>query len=139
MGGTSGRAVGFVAVAAGLVVVVGLAACSEGTSDADKAPVVAGTAGRQRFVVTLAGATPDLGEYRKLLKENPADVPAYVEGRRAALVLPALDAALTGFNGRVVERWWMSGQLTVEIPPEGVASLRAVPGVSAIEPDAPLR
>lgn len=104
-----------------------------------KAPVVTGTAGRQRFVVTLAGAAPDLAEYRRLLREDPGRVAAYVDERRAALVRPDLEAAVAGEKGRVVQRWWMSGQLTVELEAEGVARVRALPGVTSVEPDVPLR
>jgi hypothetical protein len=120
-------------------VVGGTSACADDPLGDLKTVQVADAAGRQRFVVTLAGAAPDLGEYRRLLKENPSGVAGYVEGRRAALVRPDVDAAITGASGHVVERWWMSGQLTVELAPEGVSTLRALPGIASVEADVPLR
>ena len=115
-----------------------LGACADDPLGDLKAPLVTGTAGRQRFVVTLVGAAPDLTEYRRLLKDDPARVPAYVDDRRAAMLRPDFEAAIAGVNGRVVERWWMSGQLTVELASESVASIRALAGVASVDPDVPL-
>jgi hypothetical protein len=98
-----------------------------------------GTAGRERFVVTLASGAPDLAEYHRLLKDDPAGVAAYVAQRRAALGSPELDAALVGVDGRIVERWWMSGQLTIEMKREGLATVRALTAVRAVTPDLPLQ
>jgi hypothetical protein len=120
------------------LVVVDVACADDALGDL-KAPLVAGTAGRQRFVVTLAGAAADLGEYRRLLKEDPTRVAAYVDERRAALLRPEFEAAIANVNGRVVERWWMSGQITVELTNENVAALRALPGVVSVEADVPLQ
>lgn len=125
--------------AVGIMLSVVVVGCADDPLGDLKAPLVTGTAGRQRFVVTLAGAAPDLSEYRRLLKEDPARVGSYVDERRAALVRPDVEAAIASVNGRVVERWWMSGQLTVELGAEGVARVRAVAGVTAVEPDMPLR
>ncbi len=127
-------AVGLALVATGIV-----GACADDPLGDLRAPVVAGSGGRQRFVVTLAGATPDLSEYRRLLKDSPGAVAGYVERKRAALARPEVEAALAGVNARVVERWWMSGQLTIELPPEQVSAVRALPGVAAVAPDVPLQ
>jgi hypothetical protein len=128
------RALGFV----GLLALVGTTAgpaCGEAAEPPPTGPVIVGSDGRQRFIVTLAGATPDLGEYRALLKSDPTAATAYVEAKRAALARPDVENALGAFRGRVVERWWMSNQLTVEMEREGLATLRAVNGVTAVEPD----
>lgn len=131
-------------VAAGLAlafVVVGLfgAACDDPTELGT--PPILGTEDRVRYVVSLDGPAPDLAEYRTLLKENPGGVAGYVDKKRgeAAAALGAVDAAVSSLNGRVVERWWMSNQATIEIPATGVATVRSVPGVKSVEPDRPLQ
>ncbi|MBM4279695.1 MAG: hypothetical protein FJ137_02675 [Deltaproteobacteria bacterium] len=126
-------------MALGLAPLGAAGACADDPLGDLRAPVAARSGGRQRFVVTLAAATPDLGDYRKLLKEDPAAVAGYVEQKRAALTRPDVEAALAGVNARVVERWWMSGQLTVELPPEQVSAVRALPGIAAVVPDVPLQ
>ncbi len=113
--------------------------CSEDPLGDLKAPATNSVAGRQRFIVTLANATPDLTEYRRLLQADPASVASYVQRRRAELGGPELDAALQKVDARIVERWWMSGQLTIEAPAERVTSLRSIAGITAVEPDAPLQ
>jgi hypothetical protein len=94
--------------------------------------------GRQRFIVTLTDAAPDLAEYRTLLKANPTAVPAYVEQRRAALARPEIEAALAGLQARIVERWWMSGQLTVEVAPDQLPAIKSLPGIAAVDADVAL-
>jgi hypothetical protein len=134
----AGRAGVYAAVAALLAVLIGLG-CDDSADMGPAGPVVLGSNGRQRFVITLSEPAPALDDYRRLLKDNPAGAAAYVDDRRAALARPALDSALVAFNGRVVERWWMSSQLTVEMDREGLATIRAVTGVKSVEPDVPLR
>jgi hypothetical protein len=99
---------------------------------------VLGSEGRERWVVTFDGAAPDLAEYRKLLADDPSAVPAYVVKMRdrQAQAHPELEESLTALGGRVVDRWWMSNQVTIELPATGVASVQTVPGVKAMVPDA---
>ena len=108
-----------------------------GCGDKAEQKRVLGTEGRERWVVTFDGNAPDLAEYRKLLAEDPPAVPAYVGKmrERQAQAHPELDQNLTALGGRVVERWWMSNQVTVEIPSTGLASVQAVPGVKDVSPD----
>lgn len=99
---------------------------------------VLGSEGRERWVVTFDGAAPDLAEYRKLLTDDPSAVPAYVVKMRdrQAQAHPELEQSVNALGGRVVDRWWMSNQVTVEIPATGVASIQTVPGVKEMTPDA---
>jgi hypothetical protein len=115
----------------------GLAGCADDPLGDLRAPGAAAGA-RKRFVVSLAGPPPDLTEYRRLLKDAPGSVAGYVEERRAALVRNDVGEALGGLNARVVGRWWMSGQLTVEASPEQIDALKALPGVSGVAPDVSL-
>lgn len=103
-------------------------------------PPILGTEGRVRYVVTLEKPAPDLAEYRALLKDNPGGVAGYVDKMRAeaAASLGEVDSAVGTVGGRVVERWWMSSQATIEIPATAVATVRAVPGVKSVDPDRPL-
>ena len=102
------------------------------------APVgLAGSQGRSRYVVTMDGPAVDLADFRALQKDQPDAVAAYVERKRAetAAAQASLDSVVSGVGGRIVGRWWMTGQATVEIAPAGLATVRAAPGVKSIEPD----
>jgi hypothetical protein len=112
------------------------AALFAGACDGDAKPV-AGRDGRERWVVSFDGSRPELAEYRKLLKDDPAAVPAYVQKMRdrQAQAHPELDQSVAAIGGAVVERWWMSNKVTVEIPRSGLATIQAVPGVKSVEPD----
>lgn len=115
------------------------AGCSEDPLGDLSLPPIPGTEGRVRYVVTLDAPAPDLAEYRALLKENPGGVAAYVEKKRAeaAAAFVEVDAAVGTVGGRVVERWWMSNQSTIEIPATGVPTIRAVAKVKSVDADKP--
>ncbi len=103
-------------------------------------PGLAGREGRQRFIVTM-GVAPDLERFRAVQRGSPQDVPAFIEARRSELARAqsGLDQVVAGLGGRVISRWWMTAQATIEIKPEAVAIIRGVAGVSAVEPDRPLQ
>lgn len=101
---------------------------------------VLGTEGRERWIVTFEGNEPDLGEYRALMKDKPDEAEAYAEKMRRKLEADHEDLTKTleSLNGRIVERWWMSGAVTVEIEAGKAPSLEKVAGVKSIAPDTPL-
>lgn len=101
---------------------------------------VLGTEGRERWVVTFEGNEPDLAEYRALMKDKPAEADAYADKMRKKLETDHEDLAkmLESLNGRIVERWWMSQSVTVEIDATAAPSLEKVAGVKSLTPDAPL-
>ncbi len=117
------------------------AGCTDDPLDGIASTPPLGAEGRVRYLVTLEKPPVDLAEYRKLLKDNPGGVAGYVEKQRAdaAAALADVDSAVGTVGGRVVERWWMSRQATIEIPATAVATVRAVPGVKSVDPDRPLR
>ncbi|MCC7071070.1 MAG: hypothetical protein IT383_07100 [Deltaproteobacteria bacterium] len=96
-----------------------------------------GTDGRERWVVTLEGEAPDLTEFRSLTRDNPKAVAPYVDKMRQNLLAgrSELEGFLTSVDGRVVERWWMSNAITVEVPASAVASLKKQGGVKQVAPD----
>lgn len=129
-------------LASALVLVV----CAVGVgcpgTEADAPPVgLTGTAGRARYVVTMAAPPPDLAEFRALPKDQPGVVEGYVAKKRAetAAAQARLDAVVGGVGGVVVSRWWMTGQATIEIAPSGLATVRATEGVKSVEPDQALK
>ncbi len=116
----------------GLAAVIG---CPSSGDNAGKA--LAGADGKERWVVTLAGEPPDLAEYRALLHDNPNAVEPYVSKMRDGLMngRTELEGFLSSVDGRVVERWWMSNAITVEVPPGAAESLKKQPGVKQVAPD----
>jgi|GEM_PF-1087337 len=115
------------------------AACDEPA--AVEIPGLAGSEGRQRYIVTMGSAATDLEAWRALQRDKPDEVAAFVDAKRAELAKTqaGLDQVVAGLGGRVVGRWWMSGQATIEISPAALATVRAIPGVTAVEPDRPLQ
>lgn len=97
-----------------------------------------GTEGRARFVVSpTQPPVVDLEAWRALQRDNPTEAAAFVAAKRDELAAAqaGLDQVVTTYGGRVVSRWWMSGQVTIEIPGNAVANVRAAAGVASVEPD----
>ena len=130
---------GRLAVVCSAAVVLVCSACDEPA--AVEIPGLAGSEGRQRFVVTMGGSGTDLEAWRVLQRDKPEEVAAFVAAKRTELAKAqaGLDQVVAGLGGRVVGRWWMSGQATIEISPGALATVRAIPGVTAVEPDRPLQ
>ena len=99
-----------------------------------------GTEGRSRYIVTMTAPPPDLDGYRAAQALSAEEGAAFVAKQRAASAAAqsGLDQLVAGLGGRVVSRWWMSGQATVEVSPAAVASIRALPEVTSVDPDRPL-
>lgn len=114
----------------------GLAGCPEEEADAPK-PLEGAQPGSLRFVVYLKGDPPDLTEYRKALAENPDEVPEIVEELRETVKAERKDfeRSLKAFEGKVVDHWFLTNAVTVEIPAGGAPSLPLVNGVERVEPD----
>lgn len=115
---------------------VGLAGCP----DKEDSKRVTGSEGRERWIVSFEGNEPDLAEYRGLMKDKPDEADAYADRMRKRLDLDheELHRTLESLNGKVVERWWMSNAMTVEIEAGKAPSLEKVSGVKSIAPDVPL-
>lgn len=113
---------------------------SAGCPDKEEPKRVTGTEGRERWIVSFEGNEPDLAEYRALMKDKPDEAEAYAEKMRRKLDQDheELTKSLESFNGTVVERWWMSNSVTVEIEAGKAPSLEKVPGVKSLAPDVPL-
>jgi hypothetical protein len=128
-----------------LAVVMFTAAASSWLACDEPAPTepagLSGSEGRQRFIVTMGSAATDLEAWRALQRDKPDEVAAFVEAKRTELAKAqaGLDQVVAGLGGRVVGRWWMSGQATIEISPAALATVRVIPGVTAVEPDRPLQ
>lgn len=123
-------------VAALHLLALDLAACPD-DGEATGGKPTAGADGRERWVLSFEGEAPDLSEYRTLLQENPKAAGPYETQMRDQLMRgrTELDAFLGSVEGRVVERWWMSNAVTVEVPASAVESLKKQPGVKSVTPD----
>lgn len=114
-----------------------------GCPSSDEGPkgIPGATTGTERWVVTFQ-ATPqgkkDLEAYRAALKKSPQAARASAaEARKNAIeARRSIDGALKSFGARIVDHWWMTNSITVEIPAGNAASLRALPGVVSAKPDA---
>jgi hypothetical protein len=105
--------------------------------DPGGAKATLGADGKERWVVTFEGEAPDPAEYRTLAKDNPKAADAYAAQMRDAVMKgrTEIESFLTSVDGRVVERWWMSNAITVELPAGAVESLRKQTGVKSVAPD----
>jgi hypothetical protein len=103
---------------------------------------VMGSEGRERWIIQFDGPDKDLAEYRALQKESDRD--AYAEKQRSRLKDTHADVQSqveSSCGGKVVEVWWMSNAMTVEIDPSKAETLRELVGklgVKSVSPDAPL-
>jgi hypothetical protein len=124
-----------------IVAMVAVAACSSKDAAADGKRVM-GTENRERWIIQFDGPDKDLAEYRALQKESDRD--AYAEKQRARLKDAHADVQSqveSSCGGKVVEVWWMSNAMTVEIEPAKAETLRELVGklgVKSVAPDAPL-
>jgi hypothetical protein len=98
---------------------------------------VVGTEGRERWIVTFEGSEPDVSEYRRLMNGKPDEARAYADKMRKKLDQDhrELMSILESLSGTVVERWWMSNAMTVEIDAAKAPSLARAGGVKSIAPD----
>lgn len=91
----------------------------------------------ERWVVYLKGEGPDLTEYKKALKETPEKIPAIVEELRkeAARARASFVQRLATLDARVVDHWYLTNAVTVEVPAGNVETLKLLDSVERIEPD----
>lgn len=126
-----------------LVCVLAALPLSSGCPDDEKPqvqPLEGSQPGSLRYVVYLTGEPPDLTEYKKALADSPGDVPTIVDGLRknAEFRRKGFEQTLKAFGGRVVDHWYLTNAVTVEIPANAAASLPALDGVERVVPDQPL-
>ena len=100
------------------------------------APMPGAKPGTQRWVVHLVGDAPDLVAYRAARGKGEG-----VETAEDALRKAARDRAkplrqsLKGLDGKIVDYWWMTNAVTVEVPEGAVGTLKGLDGVDRIVPD----
>jgi len=115
-----------------------------GCTDDEKPPVQALTGskpGVERYVVYLEGEPPDLTEYETALADSPGDVLKIVEGLRqaAAEKHEGFARAIRAYDGKVVDHWYLTNAVTIEIPAGNAASLSELGGVVRVMPDEALK
>lgn len=113
-----------------------LSACSDEEGPAVQ-PLAGSNQGMVRYVVHLKGDPPDASAYRAALAEDPAKAAALAEELKqvAADGRKKLVQALRAYDGRVVDHWFLTNAVTVEIPEGNALSLQAIDGVERVEPD----
>lgn len=115
---------------------VGLSACSDEEPVAVQ-PLEGSKAGTLRFIVHLQGPPPDASAYLAAVKDDPTKALALADElkRTVASDRKKLVQALRAYDGRVVDHWWLTNAVTVEIPAGNALSLNAIDGVVKVEPD----
>lgn len=118
------------------MVVAGVVACDD-EAPPGPAPLPGARPGTQRFVVYLAGDGPDATAYRAALQDDPSTAPSLAEALRQQAVAQRRGflQALRAYDGVVVDHWWLTNAVTVEIPAGNAMSLTAIDGVLKVEPD----
>jgi hypothetical protein len=119
-----------------LVLTLGLMACSPTAELPVLGAGLPGRPDRERYLVHLDVAPIDVAAYQQL-SDDPAAAKEFADGQRKQLLLkvPGFERALAAIQGSVVERWWMSGAVTIETPKGTAATLQTAPGVRSIRPD----
>lgn len=117
-------------------VIAAVAAC-EDEAPRGPEPLPGARPGTQRFVVYLAGDAPDATAYRAALQDDPSTAPPLAEELRQQAVAQRRGflQALRAYDGVVVDHWWLTNAVTVEIPSGNAMSLTAIDGVLKVEPD----
>jgi hypothetical protein len=112
------------------------AGCPEDKPEGPK-PLEGSTPGMQRYVVYFGSGGPDLTAYRAAVENEPEKVGELVDKMRAEAKAARMKFVqkLKAYDGRVVDYWWMSNAVTVEIPAGNAASLHVIEDVKRVEPD----
>ena len=128
-----------VVVAVAAFSVIGSVGGCPGAS-APEEPKILGAEGRERWIVTFSGKEPDLETYREILRNEPGRADAYAEKMRGILRSAHADfeKSTEAVGVKIVEVWWMSNAMTVEVDARAVPTLQqrvGNEGVLSVTPD----
>lgn len=93
--------------------------------------------GTERWIVYLEGEAPDLSAYREAAKAGPkaqADLAEKMKAETKVKHAPFVKM-LAERGGTVIEHWWMTNAVTVEIPEGTSDAVSEFEGVKRIAPD----
>ncbi|MFO1050784.1 MAG: S8 family serine peptidase [Planctomycetota bacterium] len=97
--------------------------------------------GTERWIVDFRSRSFDLDAFRTAIAQRrpDAEVAAIVADleRRVKEDQREFVRAVEGFGGKVTEQWWIVNAAAVEIAPDHLDALRALPGVDFVQPDMP--
>lgn len=111
-------------------------ACSDGGGDASGSGLPGQRDGTERWIVYFADEGPDLAEYRKAIAARSG-----VDAAEAKLRADALERrrefakSLKELEGTIVEHWFLTNAVTVEVPSGNVGSLKHMAGIAKTAPD----
>jgi hypothetical protein len=99
-------------------------------------PMAGSKPGLERWVVYFDGKDLDLKDYRGAIKaqKSTAEIEEKLREQSKERYLE-FEKKLKGFDAVVVDRWFLTPAVTVEISSGAVGTLRTLPGVQRIEPD----
>jgi hypothetical protein len=91
--------------------------------------------GSERWVVFFTGDGPSLDDYRKAQGTGADLAPLEARLRTAAARHTAFGRQLAGINGQIVDVWWLTNAVTVELPAGAVDTLKELDGVARVAPE----
>lgn len=127
-----------VVVAAGLVAfALAGAGCDEEPETPAREPLAGSRPELERWVVHLKSAPPDPAPYHEALKASPEKAAEEAEKLREQAIRARTDFTqrLKDLGGQVVDHWWLTSAVTVEIPSGNVPTLKLLDEVERIAPD----
>lgn len=134
---SSPRRYTFYRVFSAALVVVALAGfgCDEEAPEEPTA-IPGAKVGSERWVVFFDENAVDLSAYRTAQKEKADTTKIEAQLRADAKErYKDFEAKLAGFDGIIVDYWYLTSAVTVEIPSGARGTLKTLPGVTGIKPD----
>jgi hypothetical protein len=109
--------------------------CNESSEDEVQA-IQGSLPGSERWVVYFDSKELDLTAYRNAQAkgEDTAQIETMLR-ESAKERYKEFEAKLKGFEGRIVDTWFLTEAVTIEVASGALGTLRTLPGVVKIEPD----
>ena len=109
--------------------------CEEDEAETPQA-IPGSKTGSERWVVYFGNGDVDLTAYRAARAEGKSTESIEEDLRaKAKERYKEFESKLAGFDGTVVDYWYLTPAVTVEIPSGARGTLKTLPGVTEIKPD----
>jgi hypothetical protein len=117
-------------------VLAGAAACSDDDDEVAGGALLGSNEGVERWVVHFETGAPDLTAYHAALDKDGDTASIELQLREQAMTRRQDFARAVGeLGGKIVDYWWLTNAVTVEIPVGNVKSLKMMSDVKELTPD----